>query len=1249
MKAAVPFSPSNNFLGRPWLATLGLGLGLLATTPALAQTPTIYGLGTLSQAIKPNTNPLYPAGAPAGGQGILPIDAVTGRPTVFPILVTGVTAGQTLVGMDYRPNTGTLYALGYDPNIAFDAMQQVFNARLYVLDPTTAIATAVGTTGISLDLGTNVTRVGFDFNPTVDRIRVEGSSTRANYRLNPNTGGIAAFDSPPLLTYTAPNSTYAPVIGSVAYTNSYAGSTSTALYALDIPGMGASDLEAIAPNSGLLSFQSPPNSGVLTNTKAVTLDGNQFGSPVAANVDVYYDPASGTNKGYLIYVKARAADGTSSSDFYDFDVSTGVATNKRNILPASLDTPFDIRDIAAVIAPPTQPALIGQLLYAVASGNLISFDSGAPGTVRSAVNFGGGITAGETVVGMDFRPATGQPYALGYNVALSTNNATVYAVNLTTGALTAAGPAITLALGASTDRVGFDFNPIVDHIRVVATNGNNYRLDPNDGSLVAKDGNLMAGAQVSAAAYTNSISVINATSLYDYDAVAGQLYLQNPPNDGPLVAFGSATGPTSTDGANFDILSFPNLTNAGFLAVAPGGSPTTPSFDNLYTVTLPDGSFTNNTSRDGTIVLVGRIGLGSNITSLAVFIANGSRLTWNGSAGTNWATAANWTPNRVPTYDTDVIIPAGAPNQPVVSGKQAVRYVTIDSGATLTANDGSLLTLGGNLNNSGTLVSLGTSNVQLGGQVLQYVGGTGTTAFQRLEVNTAPASLAGPITVHRELLVHHDFATNGNALTLLSDAQGTALVLNQGGPVTGPVTVQRYIDGSRNNGAGYRHYASPVQASTVADLATSGFAPVVNPAYNSAAIPSQVRPFPTVFGFDEARINTSGNPTPQDFDKGFFSPGALSDALTPGQGYAVNIPTSETVDFVGMLNDGDIARTGLTRGGQTESGWQLLGNPYPSPISWTTTYNNGAVGLDNAVYVVKSTAQYAGGYASYVNGTSTNGGTDQIATGQGFFVRVAAAGTPGALTFKNSGRLTTYASPAFQRGDATTAPLVRLALRNAAGRADEAVVYFDAAATTGFDAALDAYKLAPAGAPMVLATTGAGTLSIDARPALGTADVLVPLSVQAEAGSYTLAAAELLRLPTGTKAFLHDAITGSAVDLAQQPSYPFAVVAGASATGRFSLLLTTQGVLATAPAALSKQVNVFPNPTHGTVSVGLPASLSRQTIDATLVNALGQTVLRATLPAGATSQLALPGVARGVYTLRLFTAESTVNKRLIVE
>jgi hypothetical protein len=143
---------------------------------------------------------------------------------------------------------------------------------------------------------------------------------------------------------------------------------------------------------------------------------------------------------------------------------------------------------------------------------------------------------------------------------------------------------------------------------VVSTTGANYRLNPTDGSLTATDGSLTSGPRISAAAYTNSSSTANGTTLYDYDAAAGQLYQQNPPNDGTLVAVGATSGVTSTDGADFDIYNATGTTtNTAFLAISPGGSPTTPSFDNLYTVNLTTGALTS----------VGRIGLGSNVSGLA--------------------------------------------------------------------------------------------------------------------------------------------------------------------------------------------------------------------------------------------------------------------------------------------------------------------------------------------------------------------------------------------------------------------------------------------------------------------------------------------------------------------------------------------------------------------------------------------------------------------------------------------------------
>ncbi|MBJ6145063.1 endo-1,4-beta-xylanase [Hymenobacter sp. BT559] len=635
---------------------------------------------------------------------------------------------------------------------------------------------------------------------------------------------------------------------------------------------------------------------------------------------------------------------------------------------------------------------------------------------------------------------------------------------------------------------------------------------------------------------------------------------------------------------------------------------------------------------------------------------------WTGTTSAAWATASNWITNNgapanalvsaastytLPAATDDVVFPGYAANQPTVSSAQSIRNVTLGTGSTLTTN--AVLTLTGNLTNNGGAVA-GTGTVALGGSSAQTIGGTTATTFPSLTVGSATASLVAPASVRQMLTLNGNLTTNGRAFTLLSTATGTAMVVNTNGAVVGNATVQRYIDPTTNAGNGYRHYAAPVASTTVADLATSGFSPVVNPAYNQAANPYVVTPFPTVFGYNGARLSAASALTSA-FDYGWESPAALTDVLTPGLGYSVNIPGTETVDFVGALNNGPISRTNLGRGPQADAGWQLLGNPYPSPLDWDAV---STTGLDAAVYVFRSTGPYAGTYSTYVpNGPSVNGGTKQLAAMQGFFVRTTSASAPGSINFTNAARLTTYASPTFQRITGP-APLVRLALGAATGPADEAVVYFPGDATIGFDPAADAYKLAVSGTPLLASELSAtDLLAINALPALGAATVTVPLRVQApQAGSYTLRATELLNLPAGVQALLRDAQTGTLFDLSQSTGYTVSLGAGATAAGRFALVLRPSSPLATAAAALSEQVSLYPNPTRGgRLSLGWPTTLGQQAIEAQVLNALGQPVFHQTLApsATATRPLALPVLAPGIYTVRLQTNAGTIIKRLTIE
>ncbi|WP_324673674.1 FG-GAP-like repeat-containing protein [Hymenobacter sp. GOD-10R] len=92
-----------------------------------------------------------------------------------------------------------------------------------------------------------------------------------------------------------------------------------------------------------------------------------------------------------------------------------------------------------------------------------------------------------------------------------------------------------------------------------------------------------------------------------------------------------------------------------------------------------------------------------------------------------------------------------------------------------------------------------------------------------------------------------------------------------------------------------------------------------------------------------------------------------------------------------------------------------------------------------------------------------------------------------------------------------------------------------------------------------------------------------------------------------------------------------------------------KGVLANAPAQLTEQVSVYPNPAHTSVRLLLPAELAKQRLQVRIFTNLGQVVLEQQLAGQATPELALPHLAAGVYSLQLQTNQGLVTKRLMVE
>jgi len=185
-------------------------------------------------------------------------------------------------------------------------------------------------------------------------------------------------------------------------------------------------------------------------------------------------------------------------------------------------------------------------IFGITSANeLVSFNAKNPQLFTSKTTITG-ITSGEKLLSIDFRPATGELYGL-------SNASKLYIINTSTASARAVGSAAFFpAIAGSIASI--DFNPTVDRIRMVSNTGQNLRLHPETGAVAATDSNIngTGSPSVTGIAYTNSKAGVSSTVLYDIDPVSGKLFKQDPPNNGSLVEVGNL-GVTFTGQAAFDI------------------------------------------------------------------------------------------------------------------------------------------------------------------------------------------------------------------------------------------------------------------------------------------------------------------------------------------------------------------------------------------------------------------------------------------------------------------------------------------------------------------------------------------------------------------------------------------------------------------------------------------------------------------------------------------------------------------------
>lgn len=159
--------------------------------------------------------------------------------------ITGV-EDDMLVGIDYRPATHDLYAISE-------------NGFIFWIDTESGEAMMVGEDPVDPALESPL--LGFDFNPTVDLIRVDVDSTQ-NLRLDPETGlvgvsddGVEMIDGNIMYAEGDEHEGMDARVVAAGYANNMEGAESTTLYVFDA-------------ENNTFATQDPPNDGVL-NTIAV--------------------------------------------------------------------------------------------------------------------------------------------------------------------------------------------------------------------------------------------------------------------------------------------------------------------------------------------------------------------------------------------------------------------------------------------------------------------------------------------------------------------------------------------------------------------------------------------------------------------------------------------------------------------------------------------------------------------------------------------------------------------------------------------------------------------------------------------------------------------------------------------------------------------------------------------------------------------------------------------------------------------
>jgi hypothetical protein len=308
--------------------------------------------------------------------------------------------------------------------------------------------------------------------------------------------------------------------------------------------------------------------------------------------------------------------------------------------------------------------------------------------------------------------------------------------------------------------------------------------------------------------------------------------------------------------------------------------------------------------------------------------------------------------------------------------------------------------------------------------------------------------------------------------------------------------------------------------------------------------------------------------------------------------------------------------------------------------------------LENYIYRRIAIAPYAGTWSICQAGTGClNVGTNEISSGQGFFVKIKDTQSAGdyELTFNNAMRFYN-GNPQFFRTEESeeskTQGVVKVKL--ASGKySDETMIYFKREASEKYDEGLEVpkYQLNSNPAPNLYTSVSGKKLAFNAQSTESLPKEIPLHFIAASSGQHEISLSELRNFKENTPIYLEDKRLNVTQDL-REKAYSFTANAGTD-TSRFVLKFE----VAFAQMIPDESLTVYPNPASNELKINIDSKF-RGKLQIRLLDMLGREVKNQTYDKVFTQEefkVDLGGLNKGVYFIEIEDGRGKQVRKVVKE